>query len=143
MGPGSTSKSYLRQASPTFKIYFIVKFEYVDTEVHITTDGKRHLGAHINPTSKLTHAFDASNHVTAPLVALIVRQELHHNQTNDLRKERNNVKKSRRERQEKQAKDIVKRLNPQLQCSLQLAQEKGSSSWLNKGEFCDALCLRY
>ena len=45
-------------------------------------------------------------------------------------KEKNNVKKSRRERQEKQAKDIVNRLNPQLQCSLQLAQEKGSSSWI-------------
>ena len=40
-----------------------------------------------HPTSESTHAFEASKHVTAPLVALIVRQELHHNpQTNDLRK---------------------------------------------------------
>ena len=85
----------------------------------------------VNPMSESTHAFEASKHVTAPLVALIVRQELHHNpQTNDLRKEKNDVKKSRRERQEKQAKDIVNRLNPQLQRSLQLAQEKGSSSCL-------------
>ena len=49
----------------------------------------------------------------------------------------------------------MKRLNPQLKCSIELAQEKGLSTWLtvlpiakhgfqlHKGKFSDALCLRY
>ena len=65
------------------------------------------------------------------------------------------LKKSRRELQEQCAQDIHGQLNPQLQRSVELAQEKGSSAWLtvlpvaehgfllHKGDFRDALCLRY
>ncbi len=65
------------------------------------------------------------------------------------------MKKSRRELQEQRAQDTLGQLNPQLQRSVELAQEKGSSAWLtvlpvaehgfllHKGEFRDALCLRY
>ena len=95
-----------------------------------------------DPTSESVHAFKASKCITAPLVALIVAQDLHQGgQRNDIQKEKNAMKKKRREQQEQQ--------------SVELAQEKGSSAWLtvlpvtehgfflNKGEFWDALCLRY
>ena len=57
--------------------------------------------------------------------------------------------------QEQRTKDILGQFNPQLQRSVVLSQEKGSSAWLmvlpvaehgfllHKGEFRDALCLRY
>ncbi len=110
----------------------------------------------INPMSESTHAFEASERITAPLVALIVAQDAHHTvQRNDLQKVKNCVKKTRRELQAKRAQETISRLNPPLKRSVELAQEKGSSAWLtvlpvaehgfllHKGEFRDALCLRY
>ena len=110
----------------------------------------------VNPMSESTHAFEASKRITAPLVALIVAQTLNQAvQRNQLLKEKNCIKKRRRELQEQHAQDIHGELNPQLQHSVELAQEKVSSAWLtvlpvaehgfhlHKGEFRDALCLRY
>ena len=65
------------------------------------------------------------------------------------------IRKTNRQRQEDQAKEIHNHLNPKLRRSIDLAIEKGSSAWLSvlpledhdfylhKGEFRDALCLRY
>ena len=110
----------------------------------------------VNPMSESTHAFEASKRITALLVALIVVQTPNQAvQRNQLLKEKNCIKKRRRELQEQRAQDIHGQLNPQLQRSVELAQEKGSSAWLtvlpvaehgfllHKGEFRDALCLRY
>ena len=110
----------------------------------------------VNPLSESTHAFEASKRITAPLVALIVAQTPHQAvQRDELQKEKNCIKKRRRELQEQHAQDIQGQLNPQLQRSAELARERGASAWLtvlpvaehgfllNKGEFRDALCLRY
>ena len=105
--------------------------------------------------SESTHAFEASKHITAPLVALIVAQTSHQAiQRDELQKEKNCIKKRRRELQEQHAQDIQGQLNPQLQCSAELARERGASVWLTvlpvaehgfllHREFRDALCLRY
>ena len=106
--------------------------------------------------SESTHAFEASKRIAAPLVALIVAQPPNQAvQRNQLLKEKNCIKKRRRELQEQCAQDMHGQLNPQLQRSVELAQEKGSSAWLtvlpvaehgfllHKGEFRDTLCLRY
>ena len=91
--------------------------------------------------------------ITAPLVALIVTQDPDKVvQRASHQKIKNDV---RRVLQEQQAQNILEHLNPQLQRSVELAQEKGSSAWLtvlpvaergfllHKGEFRDAICLRY
>ena len=69
----------------------------------------------------------------------------------DTQKIKNCMKKKRRMHQEQRTKDILGQLNPQLQRSVVLSQEKGSSAWLtvlpvaehgfflHKGEFRDAL----
>ena len=110
----------------------------------------------VNPMSESTYAFEASKCITAPLVALIVAQNPHQEvQRNEIQKEKKRMKKRRRELQEHRTQEIQAQLNPQLQRSIELAQEKGSSAWLtvlpvaehgfllHKGEFRDALCLRY
>jgi len=63
-------------------------------------------------------------------------------------------KKRKKEILNERTQDVLGRLNPQLQHSVELAQEKGSLAWLtvlpvakdgfhlHKGEFHDALCLR-
>ena len=88
-------------------------------------------------------------------MALIVAQDLQQREQrneiqNDIQKEKNAMKKRRREQQAQQAQHILEQLNPHLQCSVELAQEKGSSAWLtvlpvtehgfflHKGEFRDA-----
>ena len=110
----------------------------------------------VNQMSESTYAFEASKCITAPLVALIVAQNPHQEvQRNEIQKEKKRMKKRRRELQEHRTQEIQAQLNPQLQRSIELAQEKGSSAWLtvlpvaehgfllHKGEFRDALCLRY
>ena len=110
----------------------------------------------INPVANSTDAFSASEHITTPLVALIISQEK--NQTQDgsqVHSLKSDVKKRKRELQEEQAQVIAQQLNPKLKRSIDLAREKGSSPWLtalpfkehgfllNKSEFRDAICLRY
>ena len=109
-----------------------------------------------NPKFVSTHAFEASKRITAPLVALIVSQDYHLTvQRADHLKIKNRMKKRRKALQEERAQDIFRQLNPQLQRSVELTQEKGSSAWLtvlpvvehgfllHKGEFRDALSMRY
>ena len=81
-----------------------------------------------NPTSNSSHAFQASLRITAPLVA---SQDLHQTvEKADQLKIKKQVKKTNRELQQQRARDTTAQLTPQLQRSVELAQEKGSSAWL-------------
>lgn len=109
-----------------------------------------------NPAAESPSIFQASQHLTAPLVALIVAQEAKQIVDPDVTATiKKNIKTSNRLRQVELARSIYDQLHPQLKQCVDLAQEKGSSSWLSalpleeygfhlhKGEFRDALCLRY
>ena len=109
-----------------------------------------------NPVTLSTNAFQASQHPTAPLAALIITQQINQNTDPDLtRSLKNSIHRENRQRQDQQAKDIYAQLTPQLKRCVDLAVEKGSSSWLtvlplpdhgfflHKGEFWDAVSLRY
>ena len=69
------------------------------------------------PTSESAHAFEASKHITAPLVALIVAQDLQqgeqrNNIQNDIQKEKNAMKKRRREQQAQQTQHNTSTVEP-------------------------------
>ena len=89
-------------------------------------------------------------------MALIVAQEA--NQVVDpdvIATIKKNIRESNRLRHVQQASNIYDQLSPQLKHCVDLAKEKGSSSWLSvlplevhgfylhKGEFRDALCQPY
>ena len=109
-----------------------------------------------NPATSSQAVFQASEHMTAPLVALIVSQEM--NQTIDpesVSTIKKNIRSSNRLRHIQQASNVYDQLTPELKRCVDLAKEKGSSSWLSvlpleehgfylhKGEFRDAISLRY
>ena len=89
-------------------------------------------------------------------MALIVAQEANQtvdpDSTSTIKK---NIRKSNRLRHVQLASNICDQLSPEQRRCVELAKEKGSSSWLSvlpleehgfylhKGEFKDALCLRY
>ena len=113
-----------------------------------------------NPCGPLSHEFEFSAKVSAPLVALITQQ--HNHQLPPLSKatqeQASIILGIRREKRKQQAVSM-QQLQPQLPAPLQravsLAQEKGASSWLSarpveehgfalhKSAFRDALSLRY
>ena len=107
----------------------------------------------INPVTTSAHLFSASQHITAPLAAMIITQEI--NQTTDPLNLRNSTRRENRLRLDQEAKDIYAQLPSNLKRCVDLAKEKGASSWLtalplsghgfrlHKGEFRDAVCLRY
>ena len=110
----------------------------------------------INPATNSSEAFTASERITAPLAALIISQGS--SQIPDctqVQKIKREIKESKREMTEARARNIVSHLNPQKQRLMELAMEKGSSSWLtvlplkehgfhfHKGEFRDAISLGY
>ena len=110
----------------------------------------------INPTSLSQHAFLTSQRLTAPLAALIVTQEVNQIINPDLRHSlKSSIRKENRQRQAQSAEDIHAQLSPQLKRCVELASARGSSSWLtalplsdhgfflHKGQFRDAVCLRY
>ena len=68
-----------------------------------------------NPTKKSTYAFEASERITAPLVALILAQEINQVQRNDHQKVKHLVKSRKQELQKECAEEIKAQLNPQLQ----------------------------
>ena len=87
---------------------------------------------------------------------MIITQETNQVADPDLtRSLKNSIHRENRQRQGQQAKDIHAQLTPQLKRCVDLAAEKGSSSWLtalplsdhgfylHKGEFREAVCLRY
>ena len=111
----------------------------------------------INPAEVSHHEFKSSEYVTAPLVTLIMSQQqdvtheaIHHQQV-----AKANVRTSRKSHLATNANQLKERLPPCLKWAMELASEKGASSWLtalpitehgfilHKGAFRDALCLRY
>lgn len=75
----------------------------------------------INPVTNSTDACLASEHITAPLVTLIITQGT--NQTQDgsqMHNLKSAVKKRKREMQDEQAKNTAQQLNPQLYMFMQL-----------------------
>ena len=109
-----------------------------------------------NPTDACDDQYAASQEITAPLLALIIQQESDIGGANEKAQSvKNTLRQARRRRQAQRAEDLHRRISPQLQRCLEVAKEKGASSWLealpareenftlSKGEFRDALCLRY
>ena len=110
----------------------------------------------INPVSSAESSFKASSNLTAPLVAAIATQDLNHHLSRSATKEiKISIHKNNRQIQKHTAEHVYNQLTPQLKRSVDLAKERGSSSWLSvlplddhgfslhKGDFRDALCLRY
>ena len=110
----------------------------------------------INPAILSLPSFQASELLTDRLVDLIQSQETY--QTVDpelILGIKKNIRKLNRLRYIQQGDSVQNNLTPELECCAQLAKEKGASSWLSvlpleehgfylhKGEFRDALCLRY
>ena len=109
------------------------------------------LGLH-DPSSLSTESFQSSKHITAPLVALIISQDLEKTPDYDTI---STIKKGNRQLQDEKTRTVYDQLTPELKQCVDLSKEKGSSSWLSvlplekhgfylhKGEFCDALFLHY
>ena len=110
----------------------------------------------INPATLSLHSFQASALLTDPLVDLIQSQETYQTVDPELISGiKKNIRKHNRLGYIQQADRVQNNLTPELKRCAQLAKEKGASSWLSvlpleehgfylhKGEFRDALCLRY
>ena len=110
-----------------------------------------------NPTETSAPAFLASVKLTAPLTSMIVSTgtteiQLDYNLLQSLKRD---ISSENHKSLQQKAEGIYKLLPPSLQRCFDQACEKGSSSWLsalpiadhgfhlNKGEFRDALCLKY
>ena len=110
----------------------------------------------INPVSSSQRSFEASVRLTTPLVAAIATQD--QDQTVDILKVievKASLRQSNRDYQKLQAESTYNQLSSQLKRCVDLAKERGASSWLSvlplddhgfslhKGGFQDAISLRY
>ena len=106
-----------------------------------------------NPEEAADEQYDASLRTTAPLAALIVQQETSiATACEEVQKVRKKIRKESRQRQENRAQTLK---DGPMQRHLELASEKGASTWLealpikdqcfhlSRNEFRDSLCLRY
>ena len=143
---------------------------FADTDVHITINGKRHLGTALGAntfteeyvSSKVREWVKEITHLSA--VAITQPHAAYAAFTHGLSSHWTYISRTipgiqdllrPPELQEQHTQDIQGQLNPQLQRSVELARERGTSAWLtvlpvaehgfllHKGEFRDALCLRY
>ena len=110
-----------------------------------------------NPTTLSSTEFEASRKVTSSLYTLILAQNpVYSLETIEEQvKERNDLHLSKRTSASDCETALIAILPPDLQLSMELAQEKGASNWLSvlpveefgltlhKGAFRDALALRY
>ena len=109
-----------------------------------------------DPSEAAAECFRSSERITAPLVALIITQDIDETVDSDTSVAiKNEIKKQNRQRHDEQARAVYDQLTPELKRCTDLSKEKGSSAWLcvlpfeehgfylHKGEFRDALCLRY
>ena len=109
-----------------------------------------------DPSDAAAECFRSSERITAPLVALIITQDIDETVDSDTSVAiKNEIKKQNRQRHDEQARAVYDQLTPELKRCTDLSKEKGSSAWLcvlpfeehgfylHKGEFRDALCLRY
>ena len=109
-----------------------------------------------NPVSTSHRNFEASTRLTSPLVATIATQDQDRLvDISEVLEAKASIRRSNREYQAQQAESVRGLLSPQLNRLVELAMEKGASSWLSvlplddhnfslhKGAFKDAICLRY
>ena len=110
-----------------------------------------------NPVKQTAHQYATSLKITAPLAALIVQQSTTCPQ--DVRdsqaREKMETRNTRRRQETLMASELSARLSNTQRRAMNLASEKGASSWLtalpisehgfalHKGAFRDAICLRY
>ena len=111
----------------------------------------------INPFFLASSQFQASMKTTAPIVALIHLQSAEYPFTviEDVYEQKSKIMSERRKNLDNAAKEVFTYLPKSLQRSVEIASEKGASTWLqpqhlidhgftlHKGSFRDALCLRY
>ena len=113
------------------------------------------LGLH-DPSSLSSETFQSLEHITEPLAALIISQDLEKTPDFDtistIKKE---IKKGNWQLQDEKAQTVYDHLTPELKRCVHLSKKKGSSSWLSvlpleehgfylhKGKFRDALFLPY
>ena len=110
-----------------------------------------------NPTTMTEAEFSASTRITDPLKRAVMEQsfEYPHEIVEAQFRARNEVRKQKHDQGKQDADRLKQSLPTSLQRSMDLAQEKGASTWLtslpiqefsfnlHKGEFLDALALRY
>ena len=111
----------------------------------------------IDPSSLASSQFQASMKITAPIVALIHLQSAEYpfSVIEDVYEQKSKITSERRKNLDNAAKELFTDLPKSLQRSVEVASEKGASTWLtalpliehgfalHKGSFRDALCLRY
>ena len=111
----------------------------------------------VNPCIQSSTHFRSSQSITIPLTNLILQQ--YHSYPAEVKMEQirpqNSTRNQRRASEQRLAKELQEKLPPSRQRSVNIAAEKGASTWLSplafeehgfalhKGAFCDALCLRY
>jgi hypothetical protein len=114
-------------------------------------------GLGISPPNHLDSEFTFSTNVTAPLTSQILAQvnEYSYEIYSEQLKARQDVRKQKNAHLSSLVQSIESKISDDLKYTLKLAQEKGSSSWLtvipikehgfalHKGDFRDALALRY
>ena len=81
-----------------------------------------------NPVSTSHRNFEASTRLTSPLVATIATQD--QGRLVDM-EAKASIRRSNRENQAQQAESVHGHLSPQLKRHVDLAMEKGASSWLS------------
>ena len=111
----------------------------------------------INPSHNNQFQHQSSEHITAPLVSLILQQS--HTYPQEAKAEQLRAKeqaaKLRKQRDSTTATELKDKLPNNMKRAMEASTEKGASSWLatlpitehgfalHKGAFRDALCLRY
>ena len=134
------------------------KCVFSDAERNLTSLPSRLGGLGIiDPCVSSTFQFDASQKVTGPLVSLLLEQDSQF--TIGVLNEQLALKQEIHFENRHRTEELAASLHPLLPTELQRAREfaclKGASSWLtvlpldehgfslHKGDFCDAVCLRY
>ena len=111
----------------------------------------------INPSHNNQIQHQSSEHITAPLISLILQQS--HTYPQEAKAEQLRAKeqavKLRKQRDATTATELKDKLPNNMKKAMEASTEKGASSWLatlpitehgfalHKGDFRDALCLRY
>ena len=108
----------------------------------------------INPITNASHEYQSSQKISMPLKDMIVEQRESFSKP-QLQSIKASLRQEKKQRMEDMSQQVRERLPPAKQRLMDLLCEKGSSSWLsalplqdqgfdlNKGEFRDALSLRY
>jgi hypothetical protein len=108
----------------------------------------------INPITNASHEYQSSQKISMPLKDMIVEQRESFSKP-QLQSIKASLRQEKKQRMEDMSQQVREQLPPAKQRMMDLLCEKGSSSWLsalplqdqgfnlNKGEFRDALSLRY